>query len=238
MGAIITLMPAMFFKDLRLLLSRCINEIAMQSGIGVPPYFYKFIPVAVAIYFVFTVYIMIQKWMKYPMVTLPVVNLCLIWLSRMGSHVLTSEANIRRHRALYIFINVFNEVFNLPLISYKFISIVLISISGTICLIEGISPLSATLCVLSIAILVFTNIILMLAKLLYESSKEFIWTLKFGHQIKQRLIIQRTIASLRECRIYCGSRYFIDRGVLPKINNAIVENIINNVLMFNEFQSV
>jgi len=132
-----------------------------------------------------------------------------------------------------ILLDLLNEAMSFPLISFKFI-IITVSVAYTIFLTSPISPVSFAVFVLSSIMLLVGNTEFSFATSVYESSNKFIQSLDVDLQANERDKTMRIIASLRTCRIYCGNCYFIDRGVLLKINDAVINNTISNVMMLKE----
>ena len=174
--------------------------------------------------------------MKYPLEILPAVFAILNWTSPKGQSSLKPEIRIHMHRSVYILMGLFNDAFSLPLISFQALIVLLISIGCTLTMIQGLSPLTIAFCLLSFALFIFENILLFIAELIFEYSRESIDKLKFGERCRD-LALRRTVSSLRECRIHVGSQYFVDRGVLAKTNDMVVQNVISNVMLFHGLSS-
>jgi hypothetical protein len=84
--------------------------------------------------------------------------------------------------------------------------------------------------------LVVANVVLSKAKSIYEESNELIHEMRFRKAtVGKKLGIYKSAASIRACRIYSGSSFYIDKGVQLTVNDTIINYIINNVIMFNSF---
>lgn len=148
---------------------------------------------------------------------------CVLWIKK-------CKENYIMYRSIYILVNMFNEVYKATVISFKLITVAVPSLALAVALIHGTSFLSVGLSVLSIIYIVSINFTMSQAKLIYVCSEMFLYNIRAGKSRSNSM--RKTVASLRECRIQSGSLYFIDSGVMRKTNHAIVENTINNVLMF------
>jgi len=145
------------------------------------------------------------------------------------------ERKLSLYRSIYVFINLVNEFSSVPFISFKFITILTSSLGFTICLIYKISVPTISLFALSCLMLMFVNYEFSFAYSTLKFSNEFIEGLKgnphAGTSRQDFLFNHRSILSLRECRLYCGSQYFVDRNVLLKINIAVLNYTVSNVML-------
>jgi len=175
------------------------------------------------------------KLLQYPIQFIPIFFACWFWISGKAGQRWTRQGSIWAYRGIYVLMGLLNEVYRLPFISCKVMMTIYCAIGFTLCLIHGFAPLSAMISLLATLMLISCNLILSRAKSIYEESRKFIQKTRRGNSCGNRLALDKTAASLRECRIYSGSTYFIDRGVQMKANDTILNCIIDNVIMFNSF---
>jgi len=188
----------------------------------------------------FHLVLMIFKWVKYPVQLLPAVYYCSELLSRKHNGLKEAELNINSYRALYIFIEMLNDVFKVPLIFFKFMIITLVSIGFALCIVSEPNFVYIPLILESVAMLLFLNVYFTFASTIFEFSTDFISNLKLanlrmiscGIPRRRTLIMKQSIASLRRCRIFCGSQYFVSRPVVLRINDAVISNTISIFLLF------
>jgi hypothetical protein len=181
-------------------------------------------------------YLAFYKWMRYAMLVLPFADLGLAFI-RNGLPLLRDLDSIQAYRAIYIIEKVANEVYSIPLLALQVAFTAMCSMAITISMVIGISFFSLVLCTITLLWLTFANTILSYCKSLYELSTEYIRGMKSKKRgALHRDQIQKTLASLRQCRVFSGTIYYIDRSALTKINDAIIQNIISNIFMFNAMQ--
>jgi len=216
--------PTLIFADVR----RVFTAI-LSSCCGINPSSY--LPITLAASYAFIVwplhvYQTAYKWIHWGTITLPMAYFIQIGISRLKCPFTPSA--VLAYRSIFIFVTLFNNVVSLQLISIKF-ALVAISCTGfTLCLIHGISSLSASLLTLSVLLFVFLNIFMYLTGRIYESSQDCLHNWK--REKRGSTLNYKTLNSLQTFRINVGSQYYVDRGVLPKLNSAILENVVATAL--------
>jgi len=133
-------------------------------------------------------------------------------------------------RALHIFSKILNEVTNCPLLSFKFMTVLISPIGFALFAHLPISSLSTVIFVFATLFVLDINIIVSLASTIQNNSQHLVQ--KLQNDGREILELRKMTESLRECRVHVGSNYFIDRGVLLKINDAIVNNTITLLVAF------
>lgn len=123
------------------------------------------------------------------------------------------------------------------MITIQFTVTVMVSLGFSFSLLDGISFVSLAMCINSIGWIVILNYVLSLAMTISERSEKLLFSWK-SKQYNMSPFMKKTIKSLRPCRIYCGSQYFIDARVICQINNIIPNNTVSNVLMFKELKDI
>ena len=186
--------------------------------VGDNSYLHLAVTVYVVFFFIFPSFMCMTtyKWQYWATFWLTIIQFISACISHQND-ALTSTSAVS-YRAIYVFCTLFSDVVNLPLIFFKFTVIVTISITFTLCLIYGVSLVSLGFCVVSVFV-ILVNLGFFYASAIYESSEEFSYKWK---QTKTSLLARKVLPSLRACRIYAGSQYFVDRGVLPKVNSAVI----------------
>jgi len=233
-GFTLALVPFIkYFKDCTRLYAALLLTISPADELGL----FRYLPPTLALLtfadFRFGVFLTWTKWKMYPMQLIPALFASSIWISQSESPHLYPEERVELYRGVYIFMGILNQVFSGPLISYKCLIVMGISLGFTACLLQGLTLVSVPICILSVSFLFVSNFVLSIAQSIFTDSRALIHGIKFGSNTKR---VRRTANSLRECRIKCGSLYFIDKGVLAKANARILETIVKNVLMFKKIR--
>jgi len=237
-GLIVTV-PLVYFTDFELLVGKILQSFTLIIGLMLPAWFITLVTVFVVFFAQIQMYLGFYKWLIRFMQILPAVFYCSSLISVTTKRRLTLKAKLSIYQSIQIFAGLVNVNFSFLLITFKFMMIFGNSIGLTICLIYKFSPLSFTLLIVSTSWIGFVNFAFSFASAVFESSRKFIQHLQLHPQARmgRKFPIHRTICSLRECRIYCGSQYFIDRSILFKIYHAIFNYTISNVLMFKKIHS-
>jgi len=131
---------------------------------------------------------------------------------------------------IYIFMDFVSDLFKPIIFTVVIICIAFVSFGFTICLIQGISFLSVPVFAISIPLLYGFTVLLSITKNVYVYSCCLLHNMKSE---SENLVLwkKKTILSLRKCRVYCASQYFIDSGFVCNTLYAIVNYTISNVLM-------
>jgi len=184
-----------------------------------------------------TMFMVMLKWVKYPVQLLPAVYYCANLLSRRNSGIRGTAFSISAYKAVYVFIGLFNEVFSMPLISIKCLMIMFPSIGIAMCIVEKPSLMYFPLITESLMMILFANVYFNFASTIFKYSSDYISQLKaISHMLPGRggKTMNRKVASLRTCRIYCGSLYFVDRRVVLKVNDAVLNLTINTIMLIKK----
>jgi len=209
------------------------GDVHALFGELLPPYALTISTILFLAYLLLVLYLGIYKWFLYSTQVIPGLYFSLIWIFRQNEK--NNFIGLRRitvYKSVYIFIVLMNEVVSLPFISLKVMIVMLTSLSFTIGSIERLSMISYLFILISLIVVVFTNFCLHYGKEIYVRSSMFINNLDNpGTPHLKKIKI-----SLRECRVYAGSLYYIDGEVLPKVNNTIVNYAISNGLMFKSLR--
>jgi len=201
---------------------------AIFSAYGANPSSY--LPLTLAVPYAFIVWPLLVYLTAHNLIYSATITLPMAYFIHMGisslKFPLTQNA-VHVYKSIFIFVTLFNEVVNMQLIAIKFVIVAMSCIGFTLCLIHGISFLSVSLVIISVTMVVFLNIFMYLTGRIYESSSERVRQWKGA---RRTTLNYKVIASLQAYRINVGSQYYVDRGVLPKLNSAILENVINTAL--------
>lgn len=226
-GIALTLPFTMFSHSLRLY-SKLFQDLTTVTGVSLPDQFSLMTALASYLLFLVALYITAYKWLFVVYLCIIYENLSCFWISACGK-------STTMYRGIYILVNLYNEFVNVPIITIQFTITVMISLGFAFSLLDGVSLVSLAICIMSVGFIVVLNYILAVAKTLSELSEKLLynWKLK-EHEIS--LLQKKTVMSLRPCRIYCGSRYFIDAGVICHTNNTIPNTTASNVLMLKELR--
>jgi len=228
--------PLIFFTDCLLLADSFCYVLSNFSPIPIPSFFPTLLASAGCIHVILTLFLTVVKWLKYPIQFVPVVYYVSFKLSRVNGG--NPKISIRGYKTIFILVDLLNEAMSSPLISFKFIMVTTVSVAFTIFLISPFSPVSISVFVTSSVMLLVGNAEFSFGTKVNESSTEFIQNLVRNLQVNERERRRRrqVIASLRPCRIYCGTCYFIDRGVILKLNDAVINYTISNLMLLKDIK--
>jgi len=208
--------PMVFFSDLHILNTKMNSDVGrVIIGISFPDWSLHIGQIGSWLTFGFIMYLTTYKWLNITTQYIICIHHSTIWISQ-------STSNATMHKSMYVFIKLFNEFFNTPLIMFTVVIITMeVSFAFTICLIGGISLLSFALFILAIMLLASLKVALSMGKSIFTSSEETLYELRHGRKMISPYK-KKFLHALVECRIYCGSLYFIDAGVLRSVNEVIL----------------
>jgi len=186
--------------------------------------------VIAGIHYAAIIYLIACKWFLYPLLLIPAVYYSSLLISRKDAQL----EEISRFRSICVFVGILNEFFNVPLLSFKIMMIVTTSFEFTICLIYKVRFVSTAILTLSLIMLVVANLSFSFAKVVFESSHDFVHNMKTRAAETKGKILIRTPSSLRESKIFSCSLYYIDQGAVMKISDIVFRNTISNVIMFKD----
>jgi len=221
--------PAIFFTDIE-----AVMHYAM-AGSGLP-YGPAVLAIITSTYCISNLYLQAIKWLLYPMLFIPALHYCTHLISK--EHTRMHE--FRMYRGVYVLVGLLNGFFRVPFAFFNLMMIVTASFGFTLCLIFKVSFLSLALLTLSAIMLVIANVAFNLAKHVFDSANQFIQVLKSRVYIWKRIVLihKQSTRSLRECRIYCGPLCYVDRGLVLKVNNLVLNNTVSNVIMFKRLWNI
>lgn len=233
-------LPFIFFHD-GVSLSA---EFLKRLGVLTPSFLPKLLALYIYFHTVITFYVVILKWLRIPPLLIAGIYSCSDLISKKRRTLDAWENGLNLYRTAYIFVEIFNQVFNFLLMAVKVSCITIISTGLTLCIVNDPSLIFIPVILEAGAMLLFTNVTFSYASTIFKLSEEFIhklkiesgWNREKSDGESQRKIRRRTLASLRKCRIYCGGQYFIDPPVLLKINATILETTINFVILFRKLK--
>jgi len=175
--------------------------------------------------FTLILYLSTYKWLLWLFIFIPTVHFLATSISSFKHYLKPGALSL--YRGICIFATLLNELMGPVLICLKFEIAVVTCTGFTLCLINGISLFSGILLTMSVLMLASLNVVMYLAGQIFELSQARIQEWKRSSETSMPL---QTQASLRPCRINVGSQYYVDRGVLPKLNFAVLENVITTAL--------
>jgi len=161
-------------------------------------------------------------------------------VERVWSPLNKISGSVRMHNTLYLLANLFNEAFRYIIFSHKIILVAMASVSYALGILHGLGTPSLCLCTFATLLLLALVINFGNAGRYFDSSQDYVRSLRlkirdlattpgvFG--TLELLGVQKRIEAMRCSRIESGSQYYVDRGVVPKILDAIVNNTISIVL--------
>jgi len=235
------IVPIVFIEDTYVLLKQLYKYFEIWFNVRldtyIPPLWSVYL--AVQTMTLMTLLMTTCKWLKHPVQLLPAIYYCSNLLARKNGGFGETEFSINSYRAIYIFIGVFNEVFSLPLISLKSLMIVFPSIGISQCIVDQPSLMYIPLIIESVGMIFFVNTSFIFASTVFEFSTNFVTNLKLISYIlpgNGAGIMNRKVASLRRCRISCGSLYYVDRPVVLQINDAILNYTISNIMFMKKLR--
>lgn len=227
--------PILFIEDVKFLSNELFKWFD-NSIMRVHPFVPIVFPVYVCFHGYITFYMIVLKWFKYVPQLLPAIYYSSHLISKKVEELPNWEDKIKLYRAAFILVRLFNEVFSLILISVNGIIITMGSIAFSIYILTQPSIIfSFSLILESGGMLFWANTTFQIASVIYDSSTGFIQKLRrvytFEDDEGRR---KRTIASLQKCKVYCGTMYFVDRRVVFRINDLVINSTINCVIFFRK----
>jgi len=232
---VVLFFAVVYFVDMELVFSTINSDFHDRFNLKLPTGGVTLLTILFMVYLAFKVYLIVYKWLQYVVMSLPVLHVVGIWITGKGlqGKAISLERRIQMYRSIYLFMILRNEVSCYLLLSITVMATLLTAISLAIFLTSKVSLLSIYFLGLVIMIMGFTNMCYFSAKKIQECSKAFIEELTIGGTPKTGhfLLLKKVRVSLRECRMYCGTFYYVDRRVLPQINDAIINNTISILFM-------
>jgi len=217
--------PILIYADVAIIYSTIFSAIGFKAAVQLPLILamsYTFI------FFPLYLYLTTYKGINWIITALAIIYYLTNRISQQ-EHSFT-PTSILVYKSIYLCYTLFNEVVSFILIFLKFVVIAVTCVGFTLCLLNGISIFSLSLVTISIILLFSLNIFMYMAGHVCETSQECIQ--KWKGTVGLSALNLKTLASLRHCRFQVGSQYYVDRGVLPKLNSAVVENVISTALAF------
>jgi len=231
------IVTSIFFHKALMTMLNCLNEKVQDSfEFSFTPQWIFLLSFVVLSYFLSQLFLNTIKWVMYMMSAVPVFHCLSIWLTPIPHSTIEAtnsvdKEKIQLYTAAYIFVRICNEFGCLPLITFMFMAVIVSSTAFALALHGGLTLVSLALCGFAIILVTALNYLVSFGARVHNLSQAYMQELKRSAGLKD-LSTNMSTKSLDECRIHCGPFYFVDTGLTPTINDAIINNTIDILLAY------